>query len=110
MIDLLFPLTSLTSHLIPYSRSLLEEGESAHKLSLPTIDIVLWRLDVAISTSALSRALKPSIPVQFHLSDGRVRAFEMSIEQFHELRFNTARLIKEMSDLEGHSIVFKIDD
>jgi hypothetical protein len=92
------------------SRSLLEAGSSSHKLSLPAIDLVLWRVDVAISTSALSRALKPSIPMQLHLTDGRVRSFEMSIEQFHELRFNVARMLKDMSDLEAHSIVFKIDD
>eukprot|EP00300_Choanocystis_sp_HF-7_P025216 c26934_g1_i1.p1 GENE.c26934_g1_i1~~c26934_g1_i1.p1 ORF type:complete len:215 (+),score=42.57 c26934_g1_i1:36-647(+) len=91
-------------------RAILEAGESSHKLSLPSIDLLLWRVDVGISTSALSRSLKPSIPVQLSLSDGRVRSFEMSIEQFHDLRFNVARMLKDMFDLEAHSIVFKIDD
>eukprot|EP00049_Salpingoeca_infusionum_P010274 m.174526 g.174526 ORF g.174526 m.174526 type:complete len:224 (-) comp14592_c1_seq1:450-1121(-) len=59
-----------------------------------------WRVDVGISTSELKRVLKPTILVRTTLSDGSIKTFEMSTEQFHALRYNTAYALKEMVELE----------
>ncbi|ELV13619.1 COMM domain-containing protein 5, partial [Tupaia chinensis] len=59
-----------------------------------------WRVDVAISTSALARSLQPSILMQLELSDGSARRFEMSTAKFQELRYSVAVVLKEMADLE----------
>lgn len=37
-----------------------------------------WRVDVAISTSALKRALKPSVLMEMTLSSGKICVFEVS--------------------------------
>jgi COMM domain containing 5 len=64
-----------------------------------------WRLDVAISTTALKRVMQPSVTIQLPLSDGSVHTFEMSVAEFHKLRFNVARVMKDMLDLEKAPIL-----
>ncbi|XP_028923568.1 COMM domain-containing protein 5 [Ornithorhynchus anatinus] len=76
---------------------------------LPSIDDFRWRVDVAISTSSLARALQPSILMQLKLSDGTAHRFEVPIAKFQELRYNVALILKEMNDLEKRSIL-KIQD
>uniref|UniRef100_A0A7S3CZ28 COMM domain-containing protein 5 n=1 Tax=Palpitomonas bilix TaxID=652834 RepID=A0A7S3CZ28_9EUKA len=75
----------------------------------PHLENVRWRVDVAISTSSSHRALKPSITMELSLTDGSVKTFEMSIEEFHELRYNVAKLLKEFHDMEK-SQLFKITE
>lgn len=41
-------------------------------------------------------------------SDGQIRTFELSLEKFHELRYNVAKVLKDMEDLEQIPIL-KID-
>ncbi|XP_076878758.1 COMM domain-containing protein 5 [Brachyhypopomus gauderio] len=76
---------------------------------LPSLEEFRWRVDVAISTSSLSRALQPSILMQMKLSDGNVHRFEVPLSKFQELRYNVALILKEMNDLEKRSIL-KIQD
>ena len=64
---------------------------------------------MTISTSSLARALKPVIMLQMTLSDGSIKTFEVSVSQFHELRFNSALVLKEMEGVEQKNI-FKIKD
>jgi hypothetical protein len=45
---------------------------------LPTLDSMRWRLDVAISTSALHRVLRPHLTMQCALSDGTGQTFHVS--------------------------------
>lgn len=78
-------------------------------MSLPSLDRLQWRVDVAISTSSIARILKPVIMLQLTLSDGSVKTFEVSVSQFHELRFNAALVLKEMEIVEQKNI-FKIKD
>ncbi|KAF5907685.1 COMM domain-containing protein 5-like, partial [Clarias magur] len=47
-----------------------------HGPRLPTFKKIRWRVDVAISTSSLSRALQPTILMQLKLSDGNLHQFE----------------------------------
>ncbi|KAM5211139.1 COMM domain-containing protein 5 isoform 1-T4 [Hipposideros larvatus] len=67
---------------------------------LPHVTDLRWRVDVAISTSALARSLQPSILMQLTLSDGSAHRFEVSTAKFQELRYSVALVLKEMADLE----------
>ncbi|NXN07479.1 COMD5 protein, partial [Indicator maculatus] len=44
---------------------------------LPSVQEFKWRVDVAISTSSLARALQPSILMMMKLSDGTAHRFEV---------------------------------
>jgi len=57
----------------------------------PSVADVRWRVDVTISTTALSRVLKPSVQLQLELSDGELERFEMTAEQLQDLRYDVAR-------------------
>jgi hypothetical protein len=81
----------------------------AHKPAFPTLARLRWRVDVAISTSALSRVLRPTVLMELTLSDGRVHAFEVPLSQFHELRYSVAAVLKDMDGINQKSI-FKIKD
>ncbi|NWU76119.1 COMD5 protein, partial [Onychorhynchus coronatus] len=76
---------------------------------LPGLQDFKWRVDVAISTSSLARALQPSILMMMKLSDGTAHRFEVPVAKFQELRYNVALILKEMNDLEKRSIL-KIQD
>ena len=39
------------------------------------------------------------------LSDGSIKTFEVSVEQFHQLRYNTAKVLRDMQELERHPIM-----
>uniref|UniRef100_A0A8C5PJU6 COMM domain-containing protein 5 n=1 Tax=Leptobrachium leishanense TaxID=445787 RepID=A0A8C5PJU6_9ANUR len=90
-------------------RQVLENAADEQGIRLPTVEDFRWRVDVAISTSCLSRALQPSILMQMKLSDGTSQRFEVSVSKFQELRYNVALILKEMNDLEKRSIL-KIQD
>ncbi|XP_065109882.2 COMM domain-containing protein 5 [Paramisgurnus dabryanus] len=77
--------------------------------SFPKIEEFRWRVDVAISTSSLSRALQPSVLMQMKLSDGCLHRFEVPVAKFQDLRYNVSLILKEMNDLEKRSIL-KIQD
>ncbi|KAF7707199.1 COMM domain-containing protein 5 [Silurus meridionalis] len=80
-----------------------------HGPRLPKLEKLRWRVDVAISTSSLSRALQPSILMQLKLSDGNLHQFEVPMSKFQELRYNVTLILKEMNDLEKRSVL-KIQD
>jgi len=78
-------------------------------ISLPSISDVQWRVDVTISTTSLSRVFKPTIIMQLTLTDGTLKAFECSLENFHQLRYNVAKVLKNMQDLEQHPALKLLD-
>ncbi|KAG8553544.1 hypothetical protein GDO81_003458 [Engystomops pustulosus] len=88
---------------------ILEDAALRQGNRLPTVEDMRWRVDVAISTSSLSRALQPSILMQMKLSNGESHRFEVPVSKFQELRYNVALLLKEMNDLEKKNIL-KIQD
>ncbi|KAG8448275.1 hypothetical protein GDO86_015389 [Hymenochirus boettgeri] len=90
-------------------RPVLEDVALKQGVRLPTVTDMRWRVDVAISTSSLSRALQPSILMQLKLSDGASHRFEVPVAKFQELRYNVALILKEMNDVEKRSIL-KIKD
>jgi len=59
-----------------------------------------WRVDVTISTSSMERVLKPAILMEMTLTDGRILTFLVPATRLHELRYNVARVLKEMQSLQ----------
>ncbi|XP_015282549.1 PREDICTED: COMM domain-containing protein 5 [Gekko japonicus] len=90
-------------------RPILEATIQSQANKLPRVEDFKWRVDVAISTSSLARALQPSILMQMKLSDGTAHRFEVPLAKFQELRYNVALILKDMNDLEKRSIL-KIQD
>uniref|UniRef100_A0A665TMT1 COMM domain-containing protein 5 n=1 Tax=Echeneis naucrates TaxID=173247 RepID=A0A665TMT1_ECHNA len=102
-------ITDFASVVFGNRRAVLEAATSQNDPHLPTIEDFKWRVDVAISTSSLARALQPSVLMQIKLSDGSFHRFEVPVSKFQELRYNVALILKEMNDLEKRSIL-KIQD
>ncbi|XP_067853401.1 COMM domain-containing protein 5 isoform X2 [Heptranchias perlo] len=90
-------------------RSVLEAAALQQANRLPSIQDFRWRVDVAISSSSLTRALQPAILMQLKLSNGDTHRFEVPVAKFQELRYNVALILKEINDLEKRSIL-KIQD
>ena len=65
---------------------------------------------MTISTSSLSRILKPSVLMQLTLSDGSVKTFEMQVDQFHQLRYNVAKVLQYMRKVENRAIMSLVAD
>ena len=49
--------------------------------------------------------LRPSVMMQLTLSSGRVVAFEVPLEQFHQLRYSVAKVLKGMAELRQHPVM-----
>ncbi|XP_066121512.1 COMM domain-containing protein 5 [Saccopteryx bilineata] len=90
----------LTSVVFGSQRPLLDSVAKQQGAWLPHIADFRWRVDVAISTSALARSLQPSVLMQLTLSDGSAHRFEVPTVKFQELRYSVALVLKEMADLE----------
>ncbi|MGH0179594.1 UNVERIFIED_CONTAM: hypothetical protein FKN15_016420 [Acipenser sinensis] len=90
-------------------RAVLESAAAQQGTRWAGIADFRWRVDVAISTSSLARALQPSILMQMKLTDGNAHRFEVPVSKFQELRYNVALILKEMNDLEKRSVL-KIQD
>jgi len=91
------------------SRQFADEMIQEQRTRLPQLDSLQWRVDVAISTSSLNRVLEPTILMRMKLSDGQIHSFEVPVSKFHDLRYNTAYVLREMEDLEKRNIL-KIKD
>ncbi|XP_063045624.1 COMM domain-containing protein 5 [Engraulis encrasicolus] len=87
------------------NRRPLESVGTPQVADLPCIKEFNWRVDVAISTSSIARALQPSILTEVKLSDDTRHHIEIPISKFQELRYNIALILKEMTDLEKKSIL-----
>ncbi|KAL2767394.1 COMM domain-containing protein 5 [Daubentonia madagascariensis] len=90
----------LSSVVFGSQRPLLDFAAQQQGTWLPHVAGFRWRVDVAISTSALARSLQPSVLMQLKLSDGSAHRFEVPTAKFQELRYSVALVLKEMSDLE----------
>ncbi|PNI88799.1 COMMD5 isoform 4 [Pan troglodytes] len=90
----------LASVVFGSQRPLLDSVAQQQGAWLPHVADFRWRVDVAISTSALARSLQPSVLMQLKLSDGSAYRFEVPTAKFQELRYSVALVLKEMADLE----------
>jgi len=77
-------------------------------VKFPYLTSLDWRVDVTISTSEMSRILKPTILMRMTDSTGKIYTFELNTEQFHKLRYSAARVLKEFDTIEKLQIL-KID-
>nr|BAM36386.1 COMM domain-containing protein 5 [Oplegnathus fasciatus] len=98
-------ITDFSSVVFGNRRAALEAASSQKDPHLPSVEDFKWRVDVAISTSSLARALQPSVLMQMKLSDGTFHRFEVPVSKFQELRYNVALILKEMNDLEKRSVL-----
>jgi COMM domain containing 5 len=101
--------TDLIVETIKKHRMDLEVASVANRTRFPRLDGLHWRVDVTISSSSLLRVFRPNIVMQMELSDGRMKTFDVSIEQFHQLRYNVAKILREMQELERHPSEFSSD-
>jgi len=86
-------------------RSAIEDVATGSAQACARLTSTRWRVDVAISTSSLNKCLKPSILMQLGLSDGQLKNFEMPLDKFHDLRFNVAKALRAVRDLESHPLI-----
>jgi COMM domain len=55
-----------------------------------------WRVDVILSTSEVSRVLRPCLLLEVTLSDGQVHTFK--VRRFHSLRHAVAEALQSASE------------
>lgn len=67
------------------------------RIRFPRLEKLRWRIDVSISSGSLSRVMRPSILMQIQLSSGKISTFEVSVEQFNQLRYGTAKVNRSAS-------------
>lgn len=99
----------LSSIVFGDKRSAFDAASLCNRSHLPSLDSLRWRVDVAISTSALNRVLEPTVLMELKLSNGKIHTFEVPSSKFHELRYHVAYVLKEMEDIEKKNIL-KIQD
>mmetsp|Transcript_68113 Transcript_68113/g.188761 ORF Transcript_68113/g.188761 Transcript_68113/m.188761 type:complete len:243 (-) Transcript_68113:2592-3320(-) len=99
------PFVDIIIKVMKQERFQLETQSVVTRTRFPRLDNLQWRVDVAISSSSLLRVFRPSILFQMSLSDGSIKTFEVSVEQFHQLRYNTAKVLRDMQELERHPIM-----
>lgn len=87
------------------SRSAMESRALAVRSGFSKLQKLRWRIDVTISSGSLSRVMRPSILMQLILSDGSIKTFEVSVEQFNQLRYGVAKVLHDMQSLERHPIM-----
>lgn len=80
---------------------------SHHLEAFPALKSLEWRVDVTISTTSLSRAFMPTVLMQLTLSDKSMYTFELSIDRFHQLRYNVAKALKALQDLKQHPTLLR---
>lgn len=86
-------------------REALRAAMAATVPSAPTLDSMRWRVDVTISSSSLSKVLRPSLILEMTLSDGNIHTFEASVDTFHELRHTVAKLLVDMGGVESNPVL-----
>mmetsp|Transcript_15633 Transcript_15633/g.35796 ORF Transcript_15633/g.35796 Transcript_15633/m.35796 type:complete len:263 (-) Transcript_15633:28-816(-) len=83
------------------ARTRILSGPQLSGPSFPVLDDMRWRVDVTISTTSLSRVMRPAILMQWTLSDGSIETFEMSVEKLQDLRYDVAKCLQGLKDLEN---------
>mmetsp|Transcript_25348 Transcript_25348/g.47624 ORF Transcript_25348/g.47624 Transcript_25348/m.47624 type:complete len:258 (-) Transcript_25348:8-781(-) len=83
----------------------LQDNCIKNRVRAPSLTSFRWRVDVAISTETLQKVFKPTILCETTTSNGETKTFEMPIEQFHHLRYNVAKVLRNMEEVERHPIM-----
>ncbi|ETV88595.1 hypothetical protein, variant [Aphanomyces astaci] len=80
-------------------------ADAAVSRAIPRLNRLDWRVDINVASSALESIYQPSVVLRMQLSNGRQHTVELSLAKFHELRYNTAKILQEMNQLERHPIL-----
>ena len=80
-------------------------SENRSEMGFPTklLDIG-WRLDVAISSSAVAKVMEPQINFDVSLVNGETRSISLTQDKFQQLRFAVASMLKQMELLEKKKV------
>ena len=98
----------LNKMLFSANRATIDNSIVHSRVSLPRYVAFKWRVDVTISNTHLQRALTPTVLGEIQLTNGTSALFEMSIDKFHELRFNVALVLRDMEEIESQHNSLKI--
>eukprot|EP01132_Coremiostelium_polycephalum_P001418 gene1418-1790_t len=85
----------------------LTEKANNDKILFPQLGNFKWRVDVIISSSFTSRVLIPIILMEITDTNGTTKTFEVTLDNFHKLRYNVAKVLKDMDDLDQLPILNK---
>jgi len=98
----------MTTDIVQIVQKYREEVETSsydHRIRFAALDEMKWRIDVAISTGSLIRVMNPTVLMQMKLTDGSIKTFEVSVDKLNELRYNVARVLKDIEDIEKNPIL-----
>ena len=87
------------------SRLQLEKIAYSNREGFPRLKSFRWRVDVSISSGSLSRAMVPTLLFQMTLSGGKIYTFGVSIQEFNQLRYGVAKMLRDMAALERHPVM-----
>ena len=87
------------------SRLPLEKIAFSNREGFPRLRSFRWRVDVSISSGSLSRAMVPTLLFQMTLSSGKIYTFGLSIQEFNQLRYGVAKMLRDMAALERHPVM-----
>eukprot|EP01116_Phalansterium_solitarium_P005954 TRINITY_DN1827_c0_g1_i1.p1 TRINITY_DN1827_c0_g1~~TRINITY_DN1827_c0_g1_i1.p1 ORF type:complete len:165 (-),score=79.92 TRINITY_DN1827_c0_g1_i1:218-712(-) len=85
--------------------ALAERKLAEQRVRSATLEQLNWRCDVTVSSNQIGRVLKPSVVLEVRVSDGRRRTFELTTAQFAALRYQVARCLADMHELERLAIL-----
>ena len=71
----------------------------------PSLARLRWRLDVALSSSALAKVMRTVVILEATLSTGRMVTLEVPADKFAELRYGVAKTLQEMGGIENHPVL-----
>lgn len=85
--------------------SLVDESLTTRLLPDPSLDAftvadIDWRVDVLVSSDAVTRVSTPTIVLSLLLSDGTRATYRLSQEELHQWRFSLAKAVKDLAYLE----------
>ena len=60
---------------------------------------------MSISSGSLSRVMVPTLLFQVTLSNGKIHTFGVNIQEFNQLRYGVAKMLRDMSALERHPVM-----
>mmetsp|Transcript_2935 Transcript_2935/g.3970 ORF Transcript_2935/g.3970 Transcript_2935/m.3970 type:complete len:240 (-) Transcript_2935:57-776(-) len=92
-------------HHIHSNRFNIERVSMRNRIHYPRLERLKWRIDLTISSSRLKRVMVPTVTMQFFLDNGRIVNIDLSVEKFHVLRYNVAKLLLQMGTLNRHPMI-----
>jgi hypothetical protein len=72
----------------------------------PHLSDLTWRINVLLTSSSIHKICPPTtITLQIKTTSGQIHQMEVSMSQFHQLRFTTAKILQEIQQIKQHPIM-----